>query len=326
MSKRLGKVESYKVKQAVFAFVVLLIAITLFLILSNSAIIGAGLFTIGFLAVFFFLVATYDFLITLKEFERAVVFRLGRVNRVGGPGWTFVIPVVESFKLVDLRTQTLDVKPQSVITKDNVVVSIDAVIYLLVRKDPQSVINSVIEVDDFRNASSQFVQAKIRDVAGSLTLPELISDVGKLNSILKKELEIIARNWGVAVESVEIQNLQVPKEVETAFSNRTAAEQNRLARVQTALGVQGEIDAIREAAQKLDDKSLSYFYMRTLEKLGEGQSSKFILPLELTNLIHSLAKSTKRASSDEGLESIMEKYAPLLEQYLDAKKKSGKKK
>ncbi len=325
MVKRLGKVESYKVKQAVFAFVVLLIAITLFLILSNSAIIGVGLFTIGFLVVFFFLVATYDFLITLKEYERAVVFRLGRVNRVGGPGWTFVIPVIESFKLVDLRTQTLDVKPQSVITKDNVVVSLDAVIYLLVRKDPQSVINSVIEVDDFRNASSQFVQAKIRDVAGSLTLPELISDVGKLNSILKKELEIIARNWGVAVESVEIQNLQVPKEVETAFANRTAAEQNRLARVQTALGVQGEIDAIREAAQKLDDKSLSYFYLRTLEKLGEGQSSKFILPLELTNLIHSLAKSTKRASSDEGLEGIMEKYAPLLEQYMDAKKKSKKK-
>ncbi len=325
MVKRLGKVESYKVKQAVFAFVVLLVAITIFLILSNSAIIGVGLFTIGALAVFFFLVATYDFLITLKEYERAVVFRLGRVNRVGGPGWTFVIPVVESFKLVDLRTQTLDVKPQSVITKDNVVVSIDAVIYLLVRKDPQSVINSVVEVDDFRNAASQFVQAKIRDVSGSLTLPELISDVGKLNSILKKELEIIARNWGVAVESVEIQNLQVPKEVETAFSARTAAEQNRLARVQTALGIQGEIDAIREAAQKLDDKSLSYFYMRTLEKLGEGQSSKFILPLELTNLIHSLAKSTKRASSDEGLDSLFEKYAPMLEQYLDNKKKAKKK-
>jgi regulator of protease activity HflC (stomatin/prohibitin superfamily) len=212
-----------------------------------------------------------------------------------------------------------------VITKDNVAVSIDAVIYLLVRKDPQSVINSVVEVDDFRNAASQFVQAKIRDVSGSLTLPELISDVGKLNSILKKELEIIARNWGVAVESVEIQNLQVPKEVETAFSARTAAEQNRLARVQTALGIQGEIDAIREAAQKLDDKSLSYFYMRTLEKLGEGQSSKFILPLELTNLIHSLARSTKRAHSDEGLDSLFEKYAPMLEQYLDNKKKGKKK-
>ncbi|QQR92595.1 MAG: hypothetical protein IPJ89_05620 [Candidatus Iainarchaeum archaeon] len=325
MVKRLGKVQSYKVKQAIFAFVILLIAITLFLILTNAAIIGVGLFSIGALAVFFFLIATYDFLITLKEYERAVVFRLGRVNRVGGPGWTFVIPVIESFKLVDLRTQTLDVKPQSVITKDNVVVSVDAVIYLLVRKDPQSVINSVIEVDDFRNASSQFVQAKIRDVAGSLTLPELISDIGKLNSILKKELEIIARNWGVAVESVEIQNLQVPKEVETAFSNRTAAEQNRLARVQTALGVQGEIDAIREAAQKLDDKSLSYFYMRTLEKLGEGQSSKFILPLELTNLIHSLAKSTKRAHSDDDLDSLFEKYAPLLEQYMDAKKKGKKK-
>ncbi len=326
MVKRIGKVESYKVKQGVFAFVVLLVLITLFLILSNSAIIGVGLFVVGFLVVFFFLIATYDFLITLKEYERAVVYRLGRVNRVGGPGWTFIIPVIESFKLVDLRTQTLDVKPQSVITKDNVVVSVDAVIYLFVRKDPQSVINSVIEVDDYRNAASQFVQAKIRDVSGSLTLPELISDVGKLNTILKKELESIAKSWGVAVESVEIQNLQVPKEVETAFSLRSAAEQNRLARVQTALGVQGEIDAIREAAQKLDDKSLSYFYMRTLERLGDSASTKFVLPMELTNLLRSIANSTKRAHSSQGLENVLEKYAPLLENFVDAKKKKEKKK
>jgi regulator of protease activity HflC (stomatin/prohibitin superfamily) len=326
MVKRLGKVQSYKVKQAIFAFIVLLVVVVAYLILSNSALIATGIFIIGFLAVFFFVVATYDFLITLKEYERAVIFRAGRVSRVGGPGWAFILPALESFKLVDLRTQTIDVKPQSVITKDNVVVTIDAVIYLYIKKDAQSVINSVVEIDDYRNASAQFVQSKIRDVAGNLSLQELISDVGKLNSVIKKELESISREWGVAVDSVEIQNLQVPKEVEAAFTARTAAEQNKQARIQTALGVQGEIDAIREAAAKLDDKSLSYFYMRTLEKLGEGQSSKFILPLELTNLIHSLAKSTKRAHSDEGLESIMEKYAPLLEAYLDAKKKDGKKK
>ncbi|MFH0970183.1 MAG: SPFH domain-containing protein [Candidatus Diapherotrites archaeon] len=327
MAKRLGKVESHKLKQAIFSGILLVALLSAYFAWQNAtnlaAVVGVG----GLLIIFIIVIRQYDFLLTLKEYERAVMYRLGRVNRVGGPGWALLIPLFETFKIVDLRTQTLDVPPQTVITKDNVVVKIDAVIYLYVKRDASSVINSVIEVDDYRHAATQFVQAKIRDTAGGLTLSELISDVGKLNSELRKELEQISASWGVAIESVEIQSLDVPKEIEEAFSHRAAAEQAKLAQVQRALGMQAEIDSIREAAQKLDDKSLSYFYIKALEVLGQGASTKFIFPLELSALIQNLSEKTKKAHSKRELENVFEQYAPILHTLVGkAKKKKSKKK
>ncbi len=328
MSKRLGKVESYKVKQGIFAGIILVLVVTGYFLWQNASSVAATVLVGGFLVLFFVVVRTYDYLLTLKEYERAVIYRLGRVNRVGGPGWTFMIPVFESFKLVDLRTQTLDVPPQSVITRDNIVVKIDAVVYLFVKKDPSSIINSVIEVDDYRRGATQFVQSKIRDVAGGLTLSELISDVEKLNDNLRKQLEQISSSWGVSVESVEIQTLDVPKEIEEAFAKRAAAEQNKLAQMQKALGMQAEIDSIRQAAEKLDDRSLGYFYIKALEVLGQGASTKFILPMELTSLIQNLSEKTKGAHSKKQLENVFEQYAPVLNSILEKNKsdKKGKKK
>ncbi len=326
MTKRFGKVESYKVKQAFFATIVLVIIVAVYFVLTNAYLVADTVLLVGGFVLFLFLVKQYDFLLTLKEYERAVIYRAGRVNRVGGPGWTYIIPALESFKIVDLRTQVLDVKPQTIITKDNIVVTVDAIIYLYVNKDAQSVINSVIEVDDYRKGATQFVQATLRDVAGGLTLQELISDIGKLNTQLHKQLVQIATNWGVAVESVELQELIIPKEIEEAFSKRAAAEQGKLAQVQKALGMQAEIDSIREAAQKLDDKSLSYFYIKALEVLGQGASTKFIFPLELSGLIHKLSEKTGDAHSKKDLENIFEQYAPQLYHALQAGKESPKRK
>ncbi|MEK6902955.1 MAG: SPFH domain-containing protein, partial [archaeon] len=136
--------------------------------------------------------------------------------------------------------------------------------------------------------------------------------VGKLNTALRKDLEQISAAWGVAVESVEIQSVDIPKEIEDAFSHRAAAEQSKLAQIQKALGMQAEIDSIRQAAEKLDDRSLSYFYIKALEVLGQGASTKFIFPLELTKFIESLADKTKNAHSKKQLENVFEQYAPLL--------------
>ncbi|MBI5872001.1 SPFH domain-containing protein [archaeon] len=148
MAKRLGRVESYKLKELIFILIVLtllLLAFAIFLFRDALTIY----ILVGFFAIFVaFLVSRYDFLLTLKEYERAVIFRFGRAKRVGGPGWTFIWPVVESARIVDLRTQTLDVKPQEVITSDRVVVKIDAIIYLFVKKDKDSVMKSVLEIED----------------------------------------------------------------------------------------------------------------------------------------------------------------------------------
>lgn len=326
MTKRFGKVESYKVKQAFFATIVLVILVAAYFVLTNAFLVADTVLLVGGFVLFLFLVKQYDFLLTLKEYERAVIYRFGRVNRVGGPGWTYILPALESFKIVDLRTQTLDVKPQTIITKDNVVVTVDAIIYLFVKKDHQSIINSVIEVDDYRKGASQFVQATLRDVAGGLTLQELISDIGKLNDQLRKQLIQIADNWGVTVESVELQELIIPKEIEEAFSKRAAAEQGKLAQVQKALGMQAEIDSIRQAAEKLDDRSLSYFYIKALEVLGQGASTKFIFPLELSGLIHKLSEKAGDAHSKKDLENVFEQYAPQLYRMLQNGKEPPKRK
>jgi regulator of protease activity HflC (stomatin/prohibitin superfamily) len=326
MGKRLGKTESHKVKQGVFVSILFLIVLAAYFAIINATALANTVAFVGTLVILFFLVKQYDFLLTLKEYERAVIYRLGRVNRVGGPGWTFLVPVIESFKIVDLRTQTIDTKPQSIISKDNIVVTVDAIVYLYVRKDAQSVINSVIEIENYKEAAKQFVKSKVRDIAGGLTLSELISDIGKLNNELRKSLEQITKSWGVSVESVEIQDITVPKDVETAFAGRAAAEQKKLAQVQRALGMKAEINSIREAAQELDDKSLSYFYIKALETLGQGKSTKFIFPLELSSLIQNLASRTKRTRSKGELEDILSEYAPVLAGYVGEVQKEKSKK
>lgn len=322
--KRFRKTESYKVKQVIFLGLLALIIGVVWLAAANQdklvPLIGAG----AFFGLIVFLVSQYDFLLTLKEFERAAIFRFGRINRVGGPGWTFLTPLIESFRIIDLRTHTVDIPKQDVITKDKIVVSVDAVIYLFVRPDKQSVINSVIEVRDYEKSAESFVQATIRDVAGSLSLSELISNIGEFNIRVQKELEKIAESWGVTVEAVQISEIKIPKELEEALTKQKAAEQQKLARTELAAATKIEIDAVREAAEQLNDRSLAYYYIRALEKLGEGQSTKFVLPIELSLLADRIGRGVRRTASDsDSLEPLFRKYLPLMEKLVQ---ENGKKK
>lgn len=308
MAKRLGKTESYRVKQLIFVLILILIVVAiLFVFLFQEQVLLVALAGV-FAVILLFLVSRYDFLITLKEYERAVVFRFGRVVRVGGPGWTFVIPLIESFRIVDLRSSTIDIPSQEVITKDSVVIKIDAIIYLYVKKDPQSVINSVIEIDDYRKGAEQFVVASIRDSVGELTLQEVISSIDKLNQQVQKRLETIAVSWGVNVDSVEIQSIKLPKELQDALTHQKAAEQEKLARIEKAKAHSAEIEAVREAAENLSDKAIAYYYIRALERLGQGKSTKFIFPMELTRL----AESISGAKSEGEVEKLLKKYAPVV--------------
>ncbi|MBI4043723.1 MAG: SPFH domain-containing protein [Candidatus Diapherotrites archaeon] len=316
--QRFKKTESYKIKQAIFVFIVALVLLAVFLVLTQRTLLAQIVFIVGVAALLLFLVRQYDFLLTLKEYERAVIYQFGRVNRVGGPGWALVIPLIETFKIVDLRTQTLDVPAQNVITKDNVVAKVDAVIYLYVNKDKQSITNSVIEIDNYKHGAELFVQASIRSVAGSLTLTELISNIAKLNEEVKKNLAQITASWGVSVESVEITDISVPPEVQDAMSAKAAAEQTKLARMESAQAHKAEIEAVREAAESLSDKALGYYYVKALEKIGESQSTKLVLPMELTALVASIARAARHASKED-LEGVFKDYAPLVKAYVHEK-------
>ncbi len=275
--------------------------------------LAANLLWILAVALFVLIAWKGDVLILLKDYERAVIMRFGKVKRVGGPGWALVFPFIEDPTIVDLRTQTIDVPKQEVITKGKIELGIDAVIYLKVGKDKESVIKSVVEVEDYKNASKLYVIASLRDVLGGMELDEIISEIENVNMKLKEALKEISRHWGIVVENVEIKDVDIPKTVQDAIHLQKAAEQDKLGRMEKAKAHEFEIETVKRAAQNLSDTALSYYYVRALEKLGESKSTKFFFPIEITRLAESIARGTK-SSSD--LEALFEKYAPAVKSLL----------
>lgn len=260
-----------------------------------------------------------DVLLMLQDYQRAVIMRFGKVKRVGGPGWCIVLPFIETPTIVDLRTQTIDVPRQQVITKGKIELGIDAVIYLSVGKDKESVIKSVVEVEDYRNAAKLYVVAALRDVLGSMTLDEVISNIEDVNKRIKEGLKHISYDWGIDCESVEIKDVDIPKTVQDAIHMEKAAEQEKLARMEKAMAHEFEIETVKRAAEQLSDRALSYYYVKALEKLGEGKSTKFLFPMEISRLAESIAKGTQ---SGPDLEGLFKKYAPAVTSILSEKEKN----
>lgn len=316
-------------KYVIFIFLIFLIFSLAVITVSSIDMLVANALWIAIALLAIFIFAKGDVLLMLKEYQRAVIMRFGKVKRVGGPGWCFVLPFIEEITLVDLRTQTIDVPRQQVITKGKIELGIDAVIYLSIKKDKESVIKSVIEVEDYRHAAKLYVIAALRDVLGSMTLDDVISNIETVNKRIKEGLEKIGTAWGIECESVEIKDVDIPKTVQDAIHYEKAAEQEKLARMQKAKAHEYEIETVKRAAEQLSDKAMSYYYIRALEKLGEGKSTKFLFPMEITKLAESIAGGPK---SGPALEDMFKKYAPAVQSLLtpqekvQAKKKARKKK
>lgn len=289
--------------------------------------LGYGILA-GGLIIFLLIIANFNVIITLVDYERLVIYRYGKVNRVGGPGWTFVWPGIETYTKVDLRTKTIDVPKQDVVTKDSIELSLDAIIYLKVKKDHQSVVNSVIEVENYVEASRLYVIASLRDVVGSMPLSEVISNIENINAKVKLNLEKISKHWGIGVDSVEIKDVQIPQTVLEAMHEEKAAVQQKLARMERALAHKAEIEAVKEAASELDDKALAYYYIKAIEQMSKGKGSQVYFPAEFSKLAGAFAGSGKNVANSKELKDAKE----MLKEYVDnavkktkPKKKSSKK-
>jgi len=320
-----------------FKYIIFLAILVIILLIAGSALTYADFLTsniywIILLVIFLVIIWRHDFIIQLLDYQRAVVYRFGKVNRVGGPGWAFIWPAMESYALVDLRTKTIDVPQQEVVTKDGIELKVDAVIYLKVKKDNQSVVNSVIEVEDYVQAAKLFVVSSVRDVVGSMTLSEVISNIETINTRVKVNLSTISQSWGITIDSVEIKDVQIPDTVLDAMHQEKAAVQQKLARMEKALAHKAEIEAVKEAASGLDQKALTYYYIRAIENMSKSKGSKVFFPAEFSNLAGALSGGKVAIPSGGGAES--EKYKKVLKDYIDAavnktkpaKKKSTKKK
>lgn len=216
----------------------------------------------------------------LREYERAVIFRLGRVlPQAKGPGIIFVFAPIDRSERVSLRTITLDVPPQDIITKDNVSVKVNAVVYYRVM-DP---IKSVTEIEDYNFATSQISQTTLRSVVGQVQLDELLSNREKLNTSLQEIIDKQTDPWGVKVSVVEIKHVDLPTEMQRAMARQAEAERERRAKIISAEGEYQAAEKLRQAAQTISGQpmALQMRYLQTLVDISSERSSIVVLPLPL---------------------------------------------
>lgn len=260
------------------------------------------------LVIFAILIFIYSrsshFMLEIQEYERAVVFRWGKFLKVVGPGWVVLRPFSDTYRMVDLRVKTIDVTPQEVVTKDDVKLTIDAILFIKV-SDP---VKAVLNVEDYEDSAVSYVKANLRDIVGKMELDEVISGIDEVNRREHAGLAQVSKDWGVDVVQVEIQSIQLPEELLAAMHEKKAAVEKKHAAVQRAEAQKLTIDAIQSAAGKLTDPALRYLYIQALEKVAEGKSNKIIFPMELSRLAESLTKSLGGVPYEKAQEEVISKY------------------
>jgi len=237
--------------------------------------VGLPIFLI--VLIIFFL---YKAIKILNEYERGVIFRLGRVlGRAKGPGLIILIPIVDKMVRVSLRTVVLDVPPQDVITKENVTIKVNAVVYFRVM-DPMK---AVIDVENYLYATSQLSQTTLRSVLGQAELDDLLSQREKLNARLQEILDTHTEPWGIKVSNVEVKNVDLPQEMQRAIARQAEAERERRAKV---ISAEGEFQASTRLADASDILSrnpmaLQLRYLQTLLEISQEKNSTIIFPLPI---------------------------------------------
>lgn len=215
----------------------------------------------------------------LNEYERGVIFRLGRVISAKGPGLIILIPIVDKMVKVSLRLIAMDVDPQDVITRDNVSVKVNAVIYFRVM-DP---VKAVIEVENYMYATSQLAQTTLRSVCGQAELDELLSERDNINTQMQEILDRHTDPWGIKVSTVEVKHIDLPQEMQRAMAKQAEAERERRAKVINAEGEYQAADKLAAAATIIGDHpmALQLRYLQTLREISAENNSTTLFPIPI---------------------------------------------
>ena len=250
----------------------------------------------------------------VREYQRVVLFRLGRANSARGPGLIMINPIIDRISWVDLRERYLEIPHQTAITQDNAAIAIDFIIFYKVL-DP---LTSVLAVQDFKGAATNIASTTLRSVVGDMTLDDVLSKRDEMNGVLRLKLDDVTERWGVKVTNVEVREIKPPPAVLEAMTRQMGAERTRRAVVTEADGqkqasitvaegqkqssilqaegerqsaelrAQGYAAALRrilEVAGDLDSTTMTLQYLETLKQIGSSPSTKFVIPVELTNLL-----------------------------------------
>jgi regulator of protease activity HflC (stomatin/prohibitin superfamily) len=228
----------------------------------------------------------------LREYERGVVFRLGRLVSVRGPGLIILIPVIDKMVKVSLRTVVMDVPPQDIITEDNVSIKVNAVVYFRVLQ-PQK---AIVEVENYLVATSQFSQTTLRSVLGQSELDDLLSQREKINQKLQQIIDTHTEPWGIKVSNVEVKQIDLPQEMQRAMAKQAEAERERRSKVIAAEGEFQASQRLADAARILSDQpsALTLRYLQTLREIATENNSTtiFPVPIDLVKPFLNLDKGT----------------------------------
>jgi regulator of protease activity HflC (stomatin/prohibitin superfamily) len=238
--------------------------------------------------VFFALIILSNAIKILREYERGVVFRLGRLIAQKGPGLIFLIPIIDKMVRVSLRTVVLDVPPQDVITQDNVSIKVNAVVYFRVL-DPR---NAIVQVENYLAATSQISQTTLRSVLGQSELDDLLSQREKINHKLQQIIDANTEPWGVKVSNVEVKQIDLPQEMQRAMAKQAEAERERRSKVIAAEGEYQASQRLSDAAKILSDQpsALTLRYLQTLREIATEKNSTTIFPVPIDLLTPFLKK------------------------------------
>ncbi|HUP58727.1 MAG TPA: slipin family protein [Bdellovibrionota bacterium] len=215
----------------------------------------------------------------LNEYERGVIFRFGRIIGAKGPGLIILIPIVDRMVRVDMRTVTLDVPPQDVISRDNVTLKVNAVVYFRVIEPNRA----IVEVENFLLATSKLAQTTLRSVLGQVELDELLSSRDAINHRLQEILDAQTEPWGVKVSNVEVKQIDLPLEMQRAMARQAEAERERRAKIIAAEGEMQASQKLAEAAAVMEKQpiSLQLRYLQTIREMSSEHTSTMILPLPM---------------------------------------------
>jgi regulator of protease activity HflC (stomatin/prohibitin superfamily) len=240
--------------------------------------------------------AFYTFRI-LREYERGIIFFLGRFQTVKGPGLIIVVPGIQQIVKVDLRTLVYDVPSQDVISKDNISVKVSAVIYFRV-VDPE---RAIINVEDYFEATAQLAQTTLRSILGQHELDEMLAQRDKLNTGIQKLLDEQTASWGIKVANVEIKHIDIDESMIRAIAKQAEAERERRAKIIHATGELEASEKLREAAQVLAEQpqAMQLRYMQTMTELSRDRSSMIVFPLPI-DLMTGLNTFLNKSDKDEG--------------------------
>jgi len=226
-----------------------------------------------------FFVKKYD------ETERAIIFRLGKFNRVAGPGWSIVVPFFEKeFARVDVRTKMMNVHVPVAFTKDDLRIELAGIFFYQITNPEKA----ILSVESYQRGINNVILSETRNAIASMKMRELFANMSQLNNILKDAVRHATWKWGVDVNMVQVKGITPPIEIADAMQEKEIAAQQLQAKRFQAEAKKVAIEAIGEAAKKLDDFSIMYLYLEALKELGKGQSTKMIFPMQFMNILNNM--------------------------------------